>query len=241
MKTALVTGASRGIGKAIAVKLARNGYTVFLNSANRQDKLRETASEIKADGGVCEEFFGDISDPLFVNKMFEEIRQKYGHLDLLVNNAGISMVGLFTDTTEEDWKKICGVNLDGAIRCSREAAKMMVPVHSGKIVNISSMWGQVGASCEVLYSVTKGGLDALTKALAKELAPSGICVNAISCGVIDTDMNKCFSEEEREGLKDEIPAGRFGEAAEVAELLLNLVNGNDYLTGQIIRLDGGMI
>ncbi len=241
MKTALVTGASRGIGRAIALKLSQNGYTVFLNSANRKGKLNETASVIKSEGGVCEEFFGDVSDPVFVNKMFEEIRQKYGHLDLLVNNAGISMVGLFTDTTEEDWRKICGVNLDGAINCSREAARLMLPVHKGKMINISSMWGQVGASCEVLYSVTKGGLDALTKALAKELAPSGICVNAISCGVIDTDMNKCFSEEEREELKEEIPVGRFGEPEEVADLLLSLVNGNDYLTGQIIRLDGGMI
>ena len=118
---------------------------------------------------------------------------------------------------------------------------MMVRNHKGKIVNISSMWGQAGASCEVLYSATKGGLDALTKALAKELAPSGITVNAISCGVIDTDMNRCFSEEEREALKEEIPAGRFGEPEEVAELVAALSEGNDYLTGQIIRLDGGMI
>ncbi len=241
MKTALVTGASRGIGRAIAVKLAENGYTVLMNCVKNKDKLHETAELIRKNGGSCEEVPGDVSDSGFVEKMFDEIKKKYGHLDLLVNNAGISKVGLFTDMTDRDWREICGVNLDAAVWCSREAAKLMVPVHTGKIMNISSMWGQVGASCEVMYSATKGGLDALTKALAKELAPSGITVNAISCGVIDTDMNGCFSEEERRALAEEIPAGRFGSAEEVADLLIKLVSGNDYLTGQIIRLDGGMI
>ncbi len=241
MKTALVTGASRGIGRAIAVALAKNGYTVFVNCVKNKEILKETAELIKKEGGNCEEFAGDVADADFVKSMFSTIAKRYGRLDLLVNNAGISKVGLFTDMTDEDWREICGSNLDGAVWCSREAAKMMVPVHSGKIVNISSMWGQVGASCEVMYSATKGGIDALTKALAKELAPSGITVNAISCGVIDTDMNKCFSDEERRELADEIPAGRFGQPEEVADLLISLINGNDYLTGQIIRLDGGMI
>ncbi|MCR5823518.1 MAG: 3-oxoacyl-ACP reductase FabG [Lachnospiraceae bacterium] len=241
MKTALVTGASRGIGRAIALKLAENGYAVGINCANNSDRLAETAKMIEEAGGRCELFFGNVSDPAFVKEMFRKMEENYGHLDLLVNNAGISKVGLFTDMTDDDWREICGVNLDGAVWCSREASRMMVREHRGKIVNISSMWGQVGASCEVMYSATKGGLDALTKALAKELAPSNIQVNAISCGVIDTDMNRCFSEEDREELKNEIPAGRFGEAEEVADLLLDLVSGNDYLTGQIIRLDGGMI
>ncbi len=241
MKTALVTGASRGIGRAIAVKLADMGYAVMINCAKNTDKLRETGDMIRAKSGICGEFAGDISDPDVVRNMFSEIEKKWGHLDLLVNNAGISIVGLFTDMKDEDWRRICGVNLDGAVWCSREAARMMVRNHKGKIVNISSMWGQAGASCEVLYSATKGGLDALTKALAKELAPSGITVNAISCGVIETGMNRCFSEEEREALKEEIPAGRFGEPEEVAELVAALSEGKDYLTGQIIRLDGGMI
>ncbi len=241
MKTALVTGAARGIGKAVALKLAENGFNVAVNCVKNADKLDETAVEIENKGVRCEKFVGDVSDPDFVRKMFEEIGKRFGHLDLLVNNAGISLVGLFTDATDEDWRKICGVNLDGAVWCSREAAKMMVSAHSGKIINISSMWGQVGASCEVMYSATKGGLDALTKALAKELAPSGVQVNAISCGVIDTDMNKCFSEEDREELMNEIPAGRFGKAEEVGDLVISLIGGSSYLTGQIIRLDGGMI
>ena len=241
MKTALVTGASRGIGRAIALKLAENGYAVAVNCINNKEKLEETAGLIAENGVRCETFLGDVSDPVFVKNMFSEIEKRFGHLDLLVNNAGISKVGLFTDMTDEDWRRICGVNLDSAVWCSREASRIMLKTHSGKIVNISSMWGQVGASCEVLYSATKGGLDALTKALAKELAPSGIQVNAISCGVIDTDMNRCFSEEERAELAESIPAGRFGKAEEVADLLFNLVSGNDFLTGQIIRLDGGMI
>ncbi len=241
MKTALVTGASRGIGRAIAVKLAENGYAVSVVCEKNKEKLDETAKIIAKAGGRCERFVGDISDPAFVKSMFSKIRKSFGHLDLLVNNAGISKVGLFTDMTEADWRRVCGVNLDGAVWCSSEAVKMMLPLHKGKIFNISSMWGQVGASCEVLYSASKGGLDSFTKALAKELAPSDIQVNAISCGVIDTDMNRCFSEEERKELENEIPAGRFGKAEEVAELLVKLAEGNDYLTGQIIRLDGGMI
>ncbi len=241
MKTALITGAARGIGRAIALKLAQNGWAVAINCEKSIEKLDDLSEEIAKLSGVSLKFVGDVSDPSFVRKMFKDIYERFGHLDLLVNNAGISNVGLFTDIKDEDWRRICGVNLDGTVWCSREASKMMVNAHSGKIVNISSMWGQVGASCEVMYSATKGGIDAFTKALAKELAPSGVQVNAISCGVIDTDMNRCFSEEEREELKNEIPAGRFGEPEEVAELLYDLIQGNDYLTGQIIRLDGGMI
>ena len=241
MKTAFVTGASRGIGRAIALKLAENGWTVAVNCNKNKEKLESLAREIEEKGAVCLELQGDISDPDFVRDCFDMIKKRFGHLDLLVNNAGISKVGLFTDASDDDWREISGVNLDGAIWCSREASKMMVSAHKGKIVNISSMWGQVGASCEVMYSATKGGLDAFTKALAKELAPSHIQVNAISCGVIDTDMNRCFSEEEREALCEEIPAGRFGTPEEVAELLIKITDGNDYLTGQIIRLDGGMI
>jgi 3-oxoacyl-[acyl-carrier protein] reductase len=241
MKTALVTGASRGIGKAIALKLAENGWAVAVNCKKNVDKLQALKNEAEAMGSICECYPGDVSDPGFVKDMFKDLGKRFGHLDLLINNAGISKVGLFTESTDEDWREICGVNLDSAVWCSREAAKMMLTVHSGKIINISSMWGQAGASCEVLYSATKGGMDSLTKALAKELAPSDIQVNAVSCGVIDTDMNRCFSEEDRAALCDEIPAGRFGKAEEVAELILNLINGNNYLTGQIIRLDGGMI
>lgn len=242
MKTVLVTGASRGIGRAIATAFAKAGYNVALNCVKEKAKLDRLCEELRAyNGGKIIECVGDISDPDYVRSMFEKINQEFGGLDILINNAGISIVGLFTELKDDEWRKICGVNLDGAIWCAREAAKLMVQKHSGKIFNISSMWGQVGASCEVAYSATKGGIDSLTKALAKELAPSDIQVNAISLGVIDTEMNSFLSQEDKEALTEEIPAGRFGKPEEAAELILSLCEGNNYLTGQIIRMDGGMI
>lgn len=265
MKTVLITGASRGIGRAIAKEFAKKGYNVCINCVRERARLDELSAEIQSLGtnaadysgfGVAEhnganasglngagvaEYIGDVSDVEFVKDMFADIKKRFGGIDVLVNNAGISLVGLFTDMSDENWRHICGVNLDGVIWCSREAARLMIENKSGKIINISSMWGQVGASCEVAYSATKGAVDAFTKALAKELAPSNIQVNAVSCGVIDTDMNKCFTEEERAALMEEIPAGRFGTPEEVAELVVSLCEGKEYLTGQIIRMDGGMI
>lgn len=241
MKTVLITGASRGIGRAIAKAFAGQGYNVVINCVREAEKLADLSKEISASGCAVMECVGDVSDPDFVRGMFAKIKTEFGGLDVLVNNAGVSSVGLFTELSDEEWRRVCGVNLDGAIWCSREAARMMVEKKSGKIINISSMWGQVGASCEVAYSATKGGLDSLTKALAKELAPSDIQVNAVSLGVIDTEMNSFLSEEEKEALTEEIPAGRFGKTTEAAELVLSLCEGKNYLTGQIIRMDGGMI
>ena len=160
---------------------------------------------------------------------------------MLVNNAGISYVGLLTDMSNQDWDHILHTNLSSVFYCSRAAIPHMVFQKSGKIINISSMWGRTGASCEAAYSATKAGVNGLTMALAKELAPSNIQVNAIACGVIDTEMNACFTDEERSILREEIPAGRFGTPEEVAALVLDLARQHTYLTGQIIGLDGGYI
>ncbi len=249
MKTALITGASRGIGRAVAEEFYKNGYSVFLACEKNSEMLEVVEMNLMSeqeDKKLLEKqkivrFTGSLADPATVSRMFEEFRKAFDHIDVLVNNAGISIHGLFTDMTDEEWQRICAVNLGSTVFCSREAAKMMVSRHSGHILNISSMWGQAGASCEVAYSATKGGVDSLTKALAKELAPSNVQVNAISPGVIDTEMNAFLDEEERVALMEEIPAGRFGMPSEVGKLAVQLCTGNEYLTGQIIRLDGGFI
>ena len=184
---------------------------------------------------------GDISDFAYVEMLFKTIQERFSRIDILINNAGISHVGLLSDMTIEEWNHIVGINLTGAFSTSKLAIPMMLQQGRGKILNISSVWGNVGASCEVAYSACKGGLNSFTKALAKELAPSNIQVNALACGCIDTEMNACFTEEEKAALSEEIPAGRFGTPEEVAALALQLTTGNDYLTGQIITLDGGWI
>jgi 3-oxoacyl-[acyl-carrier protein] reductase len=170
-----------------------------------------------------------------VKQIFSQIR----HLDVLVNNAGISHIGLLSDMTAEQWHRVMGVNLDSCFYTARAAIPLMLQEHAGHIINISSVWGNAGASMEVAYSASKGGMNAFTKALAKELAPSGIQVNAVACGVIDTAMNACFSEEDMNALKNEIPADRLGQPEEVAQLVYQLTQGPSYLTGQIITLDGG--
>ena len=241
MKTALITGASRGIGRETALLLSKNGYTVFLNCVKNKEKAESIAREIVRDGNMCEIYVGSVSDPEFVSAMFNDIKKKYGHLDLLINNAAISKIGLLTDLTEEDLKEMIDVNLCGVIRCAREAAALMTKNHSGRIINISSMWGQVGASCEAVYSATKGGVDAFTRALGKELSISGISVNAVSFGVVDTDMNGGLTGEDRAELEAQIPAGRFAAPKEAAEMILKIAEAPMYLTGQVIRFDGGMI
>ena len=239
-KTVLVTGASRGIGRAIALAFAQHNYHVFLNCSRSIDELNSVKTAIETLlGGSCDLFIGDVGNPEFVSEMFASIHSKCDSLDVLVNNAGIAYIGLLTDMTNKDWNHILQTNLSSVFYCSREAVSKMVSKKEGKIINISSMWGTVGASCEVAYSATKSGIHGLTRALAKELAPSNIQVNAIACGCIDTAMNQCFSAEERAALEEEIPAGRFGTPEEVAELTYSLASNHNYLTGQIITLDGG--
>lgn len=236
MKTAVITGSSRGIGKAIAEEFAKNGYHVILNASKSADELNDAYEEFLSKGYSCEAVLADVSDYEECKKLFIKAP------DVLVNNAGISHIGLFTDLTPESFKHLIDVNLMSAFNCSHIALKTMIRNHCGNIINISSIWGERGASCEVVYSASKGGINSFTKALAKEVGLSGIRVNAISCGVIDTKMNACFDEEEKAALCDEISLARFGKAEEIAKLAYFLAEDDKsgYINGQIITADGGM-
>lgn len=240
-KTILVTGSSRGIGKAIAIKYAKKGYNVVINCLKNEELLLNVKKEIESYQTSCLAFVGDVGNFEVAEQLFSEIQKHYGDLDILVNNAGISHVGLLTDLTIDTWNHIITNNLTSVFNCCKLAVPSMVRKKQGKIVNISSVWGNVGASCEVAYSTTKGGIDAFTKALAKELAPSNIQVNAVACGAIDTEMNQFLTDEELVALVDEIPSGRLGSAEEVADFVYSLTHKNQYLTGQVIRFDGGWI
>ena len=240
-KSVLVTGSSRGIGRACAIAFAKAGYHVFINCRQNIALLHSLQDEILSCGGTCTLLPGDVGDPSQVKSMFCQIEKETGGIDILVNNAGIAWFGLLTDMTDEDWSSLLQTNLSSVFYCSRAAIPYMVSKKCGKILNISSMWGTVGASCEVAYSATKSGIHGLTRALAKELAPSNIQVNAIACGVIDTEMNGRLNEEECQDLMDEIPSGRFADPEEVAELALKLTDTPAYMTGQIIGIDGGFI
>ncbi len=235
-KTALVTGASRGIGRAIAEALATEGYRLYLTCKNSEAELTRLSYYLSESCHTeCTPIMTDMGDLQSVDRLFSQIPD----LTLLVNNAGISHIGLLHEMSPEEWRRLMDVNLNALFYTCRLAVPMMLKRHAGKIINITSVWGNTGASMEVAYSASKGGVNAFTKALAKELAPSGIQVNAIACGVIDTQMNSGFSEEEMENLRCEIPADRIGQPREVAQLLLSLLQAPSYLTGQIITLDGG--
>ena len=241
-KTVLVTGASRGIGRAIALAFAKEGYHVFLNCNHSVIQLEKVHAEIEAlPNASCDMVIGDVGNPDHVEKMFKSIYKKCDCLDVLVNNAGIAHIGLLSEMTDKEWNRIIQTNLSSVFYCSRAVIPEMVSKKEGKIINISSMWGTSGASCEAAYSATKAGVHGLTKALAKELAPSNIQVNAIACGVIDTAMNQQLSEEDKIVLKNEIPASRFGTPEEVADVVLQLATSPSYLTGQIIGVDGGYL
>ncbi len=235
----LITGASRGIGREIAISFAKNNDNLVLCCKNNIDDLKALAVELSEKYGIkCEAYACDVSDPASVKELYE----KAGDVDVLVNNAGVAHIGLLTDMDVADWKNITGTNLDSLFYTSKLFIPGMIRAGIGRIINISSVWGAVGASCEVAYSASKGGVNALTRALAKELAPSGISVNAVSCGVIDTDMNrKHLSEEDLEELCEEIPMGRMGEAEEVASLVLMVSQAPIYMTGQVITIDGGWL
>lgn len=233
MKTAVVTGGTGGIGEAICRRLADEGYFVYVNYAH---------SEIKA-GLIAEEIKGkpigfDVADPLAVRNALGAIEQ----VDLLVNNAGVSFIDLFTSVPQEKADSILDINLKGAMNCARTVLPKMISVKSGNIINISSMWGQCGASCEVDYSASKAGMIGFTKALAKEVAPSGIRVNCISPGFIMTEMNKHFSDEDLELIKEDIPLGIFGEPRHIADAAVFLASDrSEYITGQILAVNGGMV
>lgn len=235
-KTALITGASRGIGKSIAESFGAAGYNLILTCSSTLPDLQKLADELIAKHGIsCLALQADMGNYADVEKVFEQVAS----LDVLVNNAGISYVGLLSDMSVEEWNRVMAVNLDALFYTCKLAISSMLQKHSGRIINISSVWGNIGASMEVAYSASKGGVNAFTKALAKELAPSNIQVNAISCGVIDTSMNACFSAEDMDNLRAEIPADRIGRPEEVAALALQLADAPTYMTGQIITIDGG--
>lgn len=237
-KIALVTGASRGIGRAIAEALAAEGYRLYLTCKSSEADLTQLSHQLSARFSIeCTPVIADMGDARAVERLFSQI----SNLTLLVNNAGVSHIGLLHQMSVPEWQNLMNVNLNALFYTCRLAIPMMLKRHAGKIINISSVWGNAGASMEVAYSASKGGVNAFTRALAKELAPSGIQVNAIACGVIDTAMNGCFSPEELEALRSEIPADRIGQPEEVAELVLSLLHAPSYLTGQIITLDGGWI
>ena len=231
MKTALVTGASKGIGRQIALTLAQNGYTV-IGTYNSTLVAEDTDNIIYKKCNVA-----DYSD---VAALFEYIKNSFKTLDAVVNCAGVSWVGLLQDMTESGIAKLVGINLNGTIFVCQQAASVMVKQHSGSIVNISSVWGNNGASCEAVYSATKGGINAFTKAMAQELAPSGIRVNAVCPGVIKTDMLNCFTDEDLQSLADETPLGRLGTVQDVADMVQFLLSDKaGFVTGQLITVDGG--
>lgn len=239
-KTVFISGASRGIGTAIAHRFAKEGFALIINCSKSEQDLLLLKEELEKKYHIpVFASVGNVGDYNYICTLFSHIKEQFGGIDILINNAGISHIGLLTDTTPEEWNNIISTNLSSAFYTSKHAIPYMLSKQEGKIINISSVWGSVGASCEVAYSASKGGLNTFTKALAKELAPSNIQVNAIACGCIDTAMNQCFSIEERIDLEEEIPAGRFGTPEEVAELVFSLASGHNYLTGQIIQFDGG--
>ena len=241
-QTALITGASRGIGAALAETFARAGYQLTLCCQHSEEKLMTLARRLQEQYHTTVLVrIGDVGDYAFVKAMVDATLEAFGAIDVLINNAGISYIGLLTDMSIEDWNRIVATNLTSVFSTCRCVVPSMVHNKRGRIINISSVWGNVGASCEVAYSACKGGINSFTRALGKELAPSQITVNAIACGVIDTDMNRCFSEEERADLIAEIPAERMGRPEEVAELAFSIASGHAYLDGQIITLDGGWI
>ena len=241
MQTALITGASRGIGAAIARKLASMGYRLALICEKNIDMLDDLADELTESYDVeVLTFCCDVSDGETVDETCEEIIRAFGTPDVLVNNAGIAHIGLLQDMSALEWERIIGVNLSSCFYMAHGILPGMIRRGSGHIINISSMWGVSGASCEVAYSAAKGGVNAFTKALAKEVAPAGIAVNAIACGVIDTEMNRGLTEEDRADLVDSIPEGRFGTPEDIAQAV-GMILGSTYMTGQVIGVDGGFL
>lgn len=240
VKNVLITGASSGIGREIALKFAKNGYFVVAIGRTGLSSLQSLEKEILQGGGKVYTKLCDVSNFQDICELFAELSDKSLSPDILINNAGISHIGLLQDMDYEEWQTVINTNLSSVFYCSKNAIPYMLSKKSGKIINISSMWGNVGASCEVAYSASKGGVNSFSKALAKELAPSGITVNAIAFGAVDTRMNSFLDSEEKKRLTDEIPVGRILSANEAAEIVYNISTMNDYITGQVITADGGM-
>ena len=235
----LVTGAGRGIGRAVALEFAKNGYDVAINCAHDSNALESLHGQITALGRRCIMCMGDVGNAEAADRIMAVAAEALDGIDILVNNAGISYIGLLQDMTPDEWNAVISTNLTAAYNTCRRAIPMMLKNGRGHIINVSSVWGNIGASCEVAYSASKGGLNAFTRALAKELAPSNIQVNAVACGAIDTSMNAFLEADEKQALIDEIPAGRLGKPEEAAAMIRLIAQAPEYLTGQIITLDGG--
>ena len=241
-KTAIITGASKGIGAATAILFAQKGYNVVINYNESFESANLLARSLNSNGYSVTALKANVVNKLEVDLLIKETVYKYGGVDVMVNNAGVAFQGLITDTDEYDAAKIFDVNLKGVFNCCRAVTPVMVEQKAGKIINISSMWGQVGASCEVAYSAAKAGVIGFTKALAKELGPSGIRVNCVAPGVIETNMNRNITLEAVEQLSEDTPLGRLGSPIEVAEAIYFLASEqSSFITGQIISPNGGLV
>ena len=232
----VVTGASRGIGREVARTLAQSGNIVIAN----YNKSEELAQSLKNENSNIDIYKADVSKRQEVKQMIDYVVNKYGKIDALINNAGISENKLFTDVTDEDWQNVINTNLYSAFCVTQEVVPNMIHNKKGCIINISSVWGIVGASCETVYSITKAGIDAMTKSLAKELGPSNIRVNSIAPGIIDTDMNKKLSSKDIENIKNEIPLERIGNTLDISRCVQWLIE-DQYTTGQVISVNGGWV
>ena len=241
-KVALITGSSRGIGRAEAIKLAHDGYAVCINCVEREDKAQEAVEQLVSGGCEAMWYKADVADAAAVKQMVTEVEKTLGAVTLLVNNAGIAKQCLFQDMTENYWKRIFDVNLNGAFNTIQAVLPHMLHEHSGCIINTSSIWGQHGASCEVAYSATKHAIIGLTRSLAQELAPTNIRVNCVAPGVIDTDMVQVLGTETLAALAEDTPAGRLGRPEDIAAVVSFLASdAASFITGQVITSDGGFM
>jgi len=238
MKTVIVTGGSRGIGAAIVKELAKEKYNIVLNYNNSEEAAKQIQKELEEQNIKIEIFKADVSKREEVKELVKFTLEKYKNIDVLINNAGIDQVKPFMDITDADWNNIMQVNLNSVFYCSQEVLENMIHNKNGCIINISSIWGRVGASCEVHYSASKAAIDGLTKALAKEMGPSNIRVNSIAPGIIETEMNKYLSREDLQEIINQIPLGRIAKPEEIVKSIKWLIE-DDYVTGQVISVDGG--
>ena len=241
-KTVLITGGSRGIGAEIVNVLANNSYDVAFSYNSSYENALLIKKEAEVSGSVIEMYKCDVSNRNEVNRLIDNVISDFGKIDLLVNNAGISQEGLFTDITENMWDNVFNINVKGVFNCSQAVLPYMIKRHNGNIINISSMWGQVGASCEVAYSASKAAVIGITKALAKEVAPSGINVNCICPGVISTDMMASYTNEDIEDLRKQTPLGKIGMPSDIANMVAFLASEKSrFITGQVFGVNGGFV
>lgn len=239
-KVVVITGGSRGIGAEIVKKLAGDKYRVILNYNKSEKEAKKIKEDLQKNNINIEIFKADVSKREEVKELIDFVINKFGKIDVLINNAGISQAKLFTDLTDEDWNNMIQTNLTSAFYCTQEAIKNMISRKEGLIINISSIWGVTGSSCEVHYSVAKAGIDGMTKALAKEVGPSNIRVNSIAPGIIDTDMNKAYTDEEIKDIIEDIPLNKIGKKVDIARCVEWLIE-DEYTTGQVISINGGWL